>query len=138
MSNSVVTFFEKVGSWFKSLFKKAPAVEQQISAVVSYVAPIAESILTLVDPPAALIATPIITEVETGLATLKATTSGVSLTGTTLQTVDSVLNSIKTNISGLLDIAEIKNSAKIADITAAVTAITGEVDAILTNLPAAA
>lgn len=140
---SIGSFFSKVASWFKRLFKAAPQAEHIALATITYVAPIVEGILALVDPPAAAIVTPIITVVERDLSTVAATIQdGMPAAGSSAeQAVESALNAIKSNIGGLLQVAEVKNSAKITEITTAVNTITGEVDAILGSLgtaPAAA
>jgi hypothetical protein len=46
----------------------------------------------------------------------------------------SALNSIKTNLSGLLAAAEVKNSAKSTEITIAVNTIVAEADVLLAHL----
>lgn len=140
MANAFVSFFDKVGGWMKRLFRAAPKAEQAALATITYVAPIVEGILDLVDPPAAAIVTPIITIVQRDLSTVAATIQdGMPVAGSSAaQAVQGALNAIKANLSGLLQVAEVKNSVKIAEITAGVTTVTGEVDAMLQSLPATA
>lgn len=133
MTNRFISFFEKVKSWFQRWFKSAPGVEHTIIATLTYVAPIVEGVLTLVDPPAAAIVTPVITIVQRDLATVAATVQdGMPAPGSApAQAVISALNAINTNIAGLLNVAEVKNSAKIAEIEDAVHTITQEIDAVV-------
>jgi len=135
---SASSFFEKIGSFFVGLFKKAPTIEQQISATISYVAPLAVSILTLVDPADAGEADPIVATIQADLATLKAVTTGVTLTPSAVQTSESALNSINSNAAAILALASVKNSAKKTQIEAAIGLITQEANAILSNLPSIA
>jgi hypothetical protein len=132
---SFKTFFEKVGAEIEKLFGKA-GLEQKIQAVITYAAPIVETIVTLADPPIAPLVNSVISIVQADLATVSAVVQGATPTpgSTTSQTITTALNSIKSNLSGLLTDAGVKNSTNFSKISAAVNLIIGEVDAVLTNL----
>lgn len=131
------TFFEEVGAELKKLFKST-AWEQAALAVVTYVAPIAEGILTFADPAIEPLVANVVNVVKSDLATISVVVKqGTAAPGSPAAVaVTTALNSINTNLRGLLEVAEVKNSTKIAEITAAVNTITNEVDAALAALPA--
>jgi len=135
MANSVVTFFEKVGGWLKKLFTNT-TIEHKILATVTYVAPLVEGILGFVDPAISAVVTRVITMVEADLATVTATVDGAKVTPGTpaAATVTSALTSVKTNLTGLLADAGVKNSANFAKIQAAVNTVIGEAVAMLGEL----
>jgi hypothetical protein len=137
MSNKVLSFFEKVGSALKKFFTN-PTFEKQALATISYVAPLVESLVGLSAGTAAEQAVAgVIGQVEGGLATIAAlvqdgTVAPGSPAGVTVATA---ANSVKENLVGLLTLAEVKNSAKAAQITSAVDLVVGELDALVANLP---
>lgn len=142
MSNKVVTFFEKVGGELKKLFLSS-TTEQQIQADITYAAPIVETILTFVDPAVEPLVAGAVSIAKADLATISATAQSAKVTpgSTAAQTITAAANSINSNLSGLLDVAEVKNSTKSAEITAAVNTITQEMNALVAALapvPAAA
>ena len=136
---SVKTFFEKFEQKFVALFKKAPSFEQKAAAVVAYVAPAVQMILGLVDPPLAAILAPIFAVVEKDLAIVETvTTSLVVAPGTSaIVTVENALTAVKTNIAGILQLAEVKSSAKVTQIETEVSGVVGEIEALLADLPSA-
>lgn len=139
---SIGSFFSKVEAELKKLFGST-TVEQKIQSVISYVAPIVNTIISLADPAIAPFVAGVISTVQSDLATVSVVVQGaaVSAGSTAAQTVTSALNSVKANLAGLLASAEIKNSAKVSQITAATNLVIGEVDAALAGLapaPAAA
>ena len=137
---SFKTFFEKVGAELEKLFGAGSKIEQQIQAVVTYVAPIVSGIISFADPAIAPLVNKVIAIVQADLATLSTVAQDTTITAgsTAAATAVSVLTSIKTNLSGLLQMAEVKNSAKISQITSAVNTVVAEVQAILTSLAGSA
>jgi hypothetical protein len=136
----VKKFWQRVESVFKKLFGSSKWEKTALS-VISYIAPILETIIALaVGGPAAAIVTNAIEMAKTDLATMAAVVDGA--TGTPppneLQLFVQAENSIRANLGGLLQLAEIKNSGKQAEITNAVNLIVGELDAAVQNLPGAA
>jgi hypothetical protein len=133
MTNRVITWAEKVGSFFKKLFKEVPKVEHVALSVLNYAAPAITVILGLVDPPAAALITPILNTVKMDMATVGAVfQDGTPVAGSKpAQIVESALNSIKTNLAGILELAEVKNSAKVTQIEMEVNGLIAEFDALL-------
>lgn len=138
MSNPVVSFFEKVGKEFVSIFKKSPTYVQLLQAAVTYLGPIAVAILAIVDPLAVPEATSILGIIQADLATLSmvAKSGQVAPGSTAAMTIETALNSIQTNSAALLELAGIKNSEKASQITALVTLVNSEAQALLTGLSA--
>jgi hypothetical protein len=133
------SFFEAVGSELEKLFGSA-GFEQKVVAVISYAAPIVETIAQLAGGPAAsALVTNIINAIKTDLATVSAVVQGGTVAaGTpTATTVETALKSIQTNLASLLSAADIKSSAKAGEITTYVNLLSGEVNALLAGLTAA-
>jgi hypothetical protein len=134
--SAIGTFFDKIGSTLKKLFGST-TWEKQVQGVITYVAPIVETIIGLMDPAVAPLVSGIIGTVEADLATVSTVVSGATVPAgsTSAAAVASALNSVKTNLASLLAMAEVKNSSTSAGVTAAVNLIVNEMDAALTNLP---
>jgi hypothetical protein len=133
------TFFAKLKAAFEKVFGST-TWEKTALGVISFIAPLLETIVGLAaGGPAEALVAKVISIVQSDLSTLQTVVSdATSATSTSgLQTAQNALNSIKTNLSSLLTAAQIKNSTKAADITAAVNTVVGEVDAILENMPTA-
>lgn len=135
---SFISFFDKVGSELKKLFGST-TWEKQAQGVITYVAPLLETVLALADPPLAPLFQKVINTIQADLATVSAVVSGAQVPAgsTTAATVKAALGSIQTNLSSLLADADVKNSTKATEITAAVTGITSEIDALASSMPAA-
>jgi len=134
------TFFEKVEAEAKKLFGST-SWEKTASSVITYAAPIAESLVGLAaGQPAEALVTGVVNAVKADLTTVSAVVSGAQAPpGSTLAvTVRTALTSINTNLASLLSASEVKDSKTASEITEAVTLLTGEVDALLSSLPAAA
>lgn len=112
--------------------------EKKASSTITFVAPLLETIVGLVagsgleKTVAGIIGT-----VQSDLATIAAVVDGGQIDAHGTAVVASALNSVKANLSGLLQVAQIKNSDKQAAIMSTVNLIVGEVDAMLDALPAA-
>lgn len=135
---SVKTFFEKFGSELKKLFGSTATWEQTARSVITYVAPILETIIGLAaGGPAEAAVSGVVNSIQADLATISAVVQGAAVTprSPTAVTVKTALESIKANLGSLLADADIKNSTKVTEITAAVNGISGEVEALLANLP---
>lgn len=140
MTSKITSFFSEVGKWSKKLFGST-TWEKQVSSVISYVAPILETVLALVaGGPTATAVGAVVSQIQNDLATLGAvvSTAQANGTGTPYQTAQSILNSIKTNASQILAAADIKDTAKQQQITALINGFVAEIDAALTALPATA
>lgn len=136
---SIGSFFHRVGAAFKKLFGSS-TWEKQAASAISYVAPLLETIVGLSAGSAAQAeVTSVVTTVQTDLATVAAVIDGGTVSDAHgAQVVINALTSVKSNLSGLLEVAAIKNSDKQAAITSAVNLIVGEVDAMLGSVPARA
>lgn len=126
------TYFEKLGAEIEKLFKKAPAIEVQISSDVNYVAPFVEELDTLADPELAPIVNPIIESIKVGLAALAVTIKDSSPQGQT--NVASIMNSLATNATALESAFKVKDPNTQQKITGILQLISGEVSAIQTAL----
>lgn len=136
---NIKTFFSSVEAELKKLFIST-SWEQKVQSTILYVAPILETIVSLVDPIAAPAVASVVRTIQSDLATVSTVVQNAQVQpGTTaMATVSSALSSISTNLQSLLTAAEVKNSAKAAQITATVTLLSGEVQAMISNLPGAA
>jgi hypothetical protein len=139
---SIKTVFEKIGSDFEGIFKGlfSASFESKALAAISYTAPFLEGIVAIADPAIAPLVTAVVNGVTADLNTVKTVVQqGTVAPGSSEATqITAALNSVKTNLSGLLAEAGVKNSTKVAQITAAVGLVNGEVDAVLGEAPAAA
>lgn len=128
------SFFQKIGEEFKTLFSKEPSFAQHVQSVVPYAAAVLQTVITFADPAIAPFVGTVIEKVEASLATVTALVQdGTPTAGSPASaTVKTALASVNTNLSSLLALAEVKNSANAAKITAAVTEVTTEIDALLT------
>ena len=125
------SLIKDIDNFFTKFFAKTTSA-QKVLATVGALAPLIEAGLTVEDPAAAPVATAAFTEVQTDLGTFQ---SIVKQSGTT-PTALNVLNAINSNLTGLLQDAQVKNSAKSAEITAKVNAVVSEVNAIAAFFPA--
>ena len=129
-----MTVWSKVEAWFKKVFSKAPGWEKTASAVLTYVAPLLETVIALTagEPAAAAIAT-VVGKVQSDMAvaavTIEDANASVSLTG--------VLTSIQTNLSSLLTAGQITDAATVTKVTAVVNTIIAEIKAVAAAVPAA-
>lgn len=136
---SLGSFFHRVGSAFKKLFGSIPTWEKTAQSVITFVAPVLEIIIQhAAGTGAETTVANVIGTVQSDLATISAVVEGGQTDQHGTAVVVSSLNSIKANISGILQLAEIKNSSKQAEITSAVNLIVGEADAILGAIPQSA
>lgn len=133
-----MSFFASVKSFFHKLFGSLPSWEKSASSTLTLLAPLTEELLALVaGEPAAAEATSIIAEVQKDMATIAAVTSGAAgaPSASSYQTATTALNSIKSNLSGLLTAGHVKNPETLAKVTGVANTIIGEVEAILAEIP---
>lgn len=140
MTNKVLSFFEKIGKAFLSIFKKLPTWDQSALGVLKLAAPVLTIILGLVDPAAVPVISPILARIETGMATVGAVIQdGTPAPGSSAaQAAETALNALKDDLGSILALAEVKNSAKVTEITDEVNGLVGAFDTLLQNLPTAA
>jgi hypothetical protein len=127
-----MNWFHKITSFLSKVFTSAPSWTVTAKATLNLLGPLAESVIILVDPGDAKEAQSVITEIQADLGTASAILSGApgNLSGT--------LGAVSANLQGLITAGHIKNPDSVAKASAAITAITGEIQAILAAVPAAA
>jgi hypothetical protein len=131
MANKVITEFEKIGSWFKSWFKKVPSWNVIALSALGVIAPLVETIVDLADPAAGAVITPIFTAIQSKLGTVASLLSSGSTTN-----LATTIQSILTDLPTILPLLNIKDAATQEKVTAATTSITSELEAILAAIPA--
>lgn len=130
---SVITYFESLGSWLKSHFKKLPAAEVQVSSAVNYIVPFIEELDTLADPAVAVLVNPILDRIKVGLAAL-ATTIKASSTPAGQANVQSIVASLAANAGALATAFQVKDPETQKKIASILTLVSGEVSAIQAQL----
>lgn len=130
MANALVTEFEKIGSWFKSIFKKLPAWNVIAMSALNVAAPLVETIVDLADPAAGAALTTILTAVQSKFGTVASLIGSANTTN-----LATTLTSIVDDLPTLLTVANIKDPASVEKATAAVTSIAAELQAILAAIP---
>ena len=134
---SVKSFFEKIGSDFESLFKHAPTWQQSANGIITVVAPLALTIISLVDPVLEPEASAIIQRIQAGLAVIKTVASDATAAvgSTAVQSVQTAITGINSDMSQLLSTMQVKDPATVAKVTAAANTITTEMSMLLNALP---
>ena len=133
-------FWERVEAAFKKLFGST-TWEKTASAVLSYVAPLLETLVGLTaGGPAETLVAGVVSTVQKDLATIEAVVGDATATppANELAAATEALTSIKTNLGSILTAAEVTNSAEASKITAVVNTIIGEIEAMLANVPSSA
>lgn len=128
---TIVTMYDDVKGWFAKVFKNLPKDEVAALSALNVVAPDAEILLALVDPAAAVIATPIITEVQADLGTI----ATLLKNGNTVN-LGTFLTAVKTNLSALLTAGHITNPTSVTKAQGIVAAIIGVMDSIASEIAA--
>jgi hypothetical protein len=132
------TFWHKVEAALKKIFGSS-TWEQTAISVLTYAGPILQTVVALAagGPAEALVAAAIATA-KSDLGVAAAIVNGVTSTPAPNEVALFVnsMNSIKSNLTGLLTAAEVKNSGKQAEITSAVNLIVDEIDACVAHAPA--
>lgn len=126
--------FKKIGEWFKKLFGKSGDFVTLALKAIELVSPVVLVILEGVDPEAATVLGPIVTKVQTGLATLSAAIEQ----GEAAPTLAGIAADIKNNLGALLEnVGQVKDPATVTKITADVNYILSEIEDIESEFPAA-
>ena len=125
---NVLTYFEELGGWLKSHFKKMPSYEVQLSSAVNYLAPFVEELDSLADPQVAVLVNPIIERIKTGLAALAVTIKQSGPSGHV--SVNAILTSIAGNATALESTFAVKDQATQQRITAILQLLQGELAAM--------
>jgi len=104
------------------------------------VAPLALTIVSLVDPEAEPLAAAIVARIMAAMAVIKtvATHATAADGATAVQSVETAINAINSDMADLLAAAQVKNPETQAKIQAAANTITTELNMLLNALPQAA
>jgi hypothetical protein len=131
------SFFHAFGSELERLFGNA-SYAQKAAAVINYAAPVVEMIVQdVAGTDAEKEAESIIETIKTDLATVSALVQGGTpdAGSTVWASLKKALDSAKANLTSILQLAAIKNHAKVDKITSGVNLVVGELDALLGGLP---
>lgn len=128
-----VPFFTRVKAELKKLFAHVPGWEASASATLTYVAPLVETVVTLVDPGAAPLVDALIAKVQSAMAAAAVVIKSAGPTPTLV----TYLNAINGDIAQVESAAGITDPASAAKLTALLGMITGEVNAILEEIGSA-
>ena len=126
-----LSFFAKVKAELKRLFTHVPGWEASAAATLTYVAPLVETVVALVDPEIAPVVTALIAKVQSAMAA--AAVVVIKDAGPT-PTLITYLNAVKGDLAQVEGVAGVKDPVTAAKLTALVGTITGEVEAILAEL----
>lgn len=134
-----MSFFSGIEKFFKKVFGST-TWEKTASTTLALIGPLTEEIVTIAAGEAAGVeVTSIVREVQSDLALVAGVVSGGSpASPSLLNAASSSLQSVKSNLSGLLAAGHIKDPAKLQQVTGIVNTIIGEVSAILSAMPQAA
>lgn len=123
-----MSFIATLEADFKKLFKKTPTEIHLALAVITYAAPIIEGIEAVVDPAALALTQPIVTRLESGLATAYTLTNEGTASGASLS---KTLSDFASDLGSIEAVAGIKDAATQTKISS----IVGEVQAVVALLP---
>ena len=124
------SFFGRVKAELKKLFAHAPGWEASAAATLTYVAPMIEVMVTLADPAAAPAVNAVIAKVQSAMAAAAVVIKAAGPTPTLV----TYLNAINNDLTQVEGVAGIKDAATAARLTALVTTVTEEVNAILAEV----
>jgi hypothetical protein len=127
-----MSFFSSAKAWLTKFFDKAPSWEQAAAVSLNLAAPLLGTVVGLTAGTGAEgEAESVITKVQTDMATLSVAIQHGQVT----PSLSGVLDDIKENLGGLLQVAEIKNSTKVGEITSVTNTIINEIEAIAAEFP---
>lgn len=121
------SFFSKVKAELKKLFLHAPGWEASAAATLTYVAPLVETVVALADPEAAPLVTSLIQKVQSAMAAAAVVVKDAG----PAPTLVTYLNAINDDLAQVEAVAQIKDPGTAQKLTATITTITAEVNAIL-------
>ena len=128
MANAVITVFDEIGSWFTSIFKKAPSWTVIARTSINIAAIAFEGVTAVIDPSLAAVADPIIADIQVKLGTVASLIKNANATSAA-----SVLGTVEADLSQLESVANISDPATKAKIAAIVATL----NAVLAAIPTA-
>lgn len=129
-SCGLVCFFRKVEAELKKLFTRVPGWEASASATLTYVAPLVEAILLLANPEAAPAVVALVSKVQSAMAAAAVVVKDAG----PVPTLTTYLQAVNHDLAQIEAAAQIKDPATAAKLTAMVSTITSEVNAILAEV----
>ena len=134
--SKIKTFFEHLGEFLKDHLGPTASFEHTASVALAVVGPLLNTLITLTaGEKYATKVSGVVAQVQTSLSNTSALLAGAEA-GDATHSVAGFLAEINTALPTLLEDADIKNSAKLAEIEAIVNTITGETSAIAAAIPA--
>ena len=125
-----LSFFSKVKAELKKLFTHVPGWEASAAATLTYVAPMVEAMVALVDPAVAPVVGALIAKVQSAMAAAAVVIKDAG----PKPTLVTYLNAVKSDVSLVESAAGVKDPAATAKLTALIGTITGEIEAILAEV----
>jgi hypothetical protein len=133
-TSKIKSFFEHIEEWFSNA-GKTDNWEHKAALAIAVIRPLLVEVVTLAaGTTVAAKVSGVATQVGTDLNDAEAILTGAETTGNI--TLTGLLTSLQTNLSKLVEDADIKNSEKATEITSAASMILGEVQAIAEAVPA--
>ncbi len=127
-----LSFFAKVKAELKKLFTHAPGWEASAAATLTYVAPMVETVVALVDPAVLPMVNALIAKVQSAMAAAAVVIKNAGPRPTLI----TYLTAVKGDLAQVENVAGVKDPAAAAKLTAVVGMITGEIEAILAEVSA--
>lgn len=121
-----VSFWHRIEAEAEKLFHALPKWEVVAADAINVAAPITMTILAVEDPALVPVIQPIITTIQTKLATASVLINGLEKS----TSLTSALADIQTNLSTILSLADVKNSNEADKITAQVTLLSSVIGSI--------
>ncbi len=125
-----ISFYSRVKAELQKLFTHAPGWEASAAATLTYVAPMVETLVTLVDPAVAPIVNGVIVKAQSAMAAAAVVIKDAGPAPTLM----TYLKAVNSDMAEVESAAQIKDPATAAKLTALVGTITGEIEAILGEL----
>lgn len=127
-----LSFFAKVAAELKKLFTHAPGWEASAAATLTYVAPMVEMVVALVDPAVAPAVNGLIGKVQSAMAAAAVVIKDAGPAPTLI----TYLHAVKRDMAQVESLAQVTDPSTVAKLTALVATITGEIEAILAEVSA--
>ncbi len=127
------SFFGRVVSELQKLFTHAPGWEASAAATLTYVAPMVEAIVALVEPEAAPIVNGLVQKVQSAMAAAAVVVKDAGPSPTLI----TYLNAVNADLAQVEAAAQIKDPAVAQKLAATINAISAEIHAILGAVTAA-
>ena len=133
------SFFSKVAAFFKKALSNTQW-EQTVITTLNIVGPLIQSIIAMTAGEAAAASVgAVMSEVSRDLATIMGLVQTYELGdhATISGRITTLADEVKANLAGLLAAGHVKNDATVSKLSAIVTAVNGELDAVVKSLPVA-